>query len=332
MAKDISNCIRVFGGLGHVLAKCGVSKSAVLATAGLPADLLEPGEKYITIAEYYRLCDAAVEVSGRLELPLELALARSLLLPHPVVYAGWCSRDLKSALERISWYKTNLGICVMKFQERRNEIVLQLESKAPEMPLPVSMSLYEMTYLVEMARREAGFPICPTSISFPDMRAVPAAVSEYFRVTALSGDTTAITFSMADATRPFMTYEPLVWPSLREAFAMRSNEQTNYHARVCDLLADLLPSGQATIEAVAERMAMSKRTLQRRLAGEGCNFQALLNETRKKLAGQHLENRKLTSADISFLLGYKDPNSFIRAYHEWTGRSPRSTKTGGHLN
>lgn len=43
--------------------------------------------------------------------------------------------------------------------------------------------------------------------------------------------------------------------------------------------AELLPSGHATIEAIADRLAMSKRTLQRRLGDEGQSFRQQLDRT-----------------------------------------------------
>jgi AraC-like DNA-binding protein len=35
-----------------------------------------------------------------------------------------------------------------------------------------------------------------------------------------------------------------------------------------------------------------------------------------------------TSAEISFLLGYDDPNSFTRAFHHWTGTTPEAFRSG----
>ena len=33
-----------------------------------------------------------------------------------------------------------------------------------------------------------------------------------------------------------------------------------------------------------------------------------------------------SSAEISFLLGYEDPNSFFRAFHAWTGQTPERAR------
>ncbi|NBF41854.1 MAG: hypothetical protein GVY14_15700 [Spirochaetes bacterium] len=54
--------------------------------------------------------------------------------------------------------------------------------------------------------------------------------------------------------------------------------------RVSAVLLEYLPSGMATIEAVAEKLIMSKRTLQRKLSSEGTSFQRILKGLRQELS------------------------------------------------
>lgn len=49
--------------------------------------------------------------------------------------------------------------------------------------------------------------------------------------------------------------------------------------------------------------------------------------TRKSLARHYLSTPQLTEAEISYLLGYDDTNSFYRAFHTWTGRTPEHART-----
>ncbi|MFE9259138.1 helix-turn-helix domain-containing protein [Streptomyces sp. NPDC006879] len=98
--------------------------------------------------------------------------------------------------------------------------------------------------------------------------------------------------------------------------------------RVRAVLLELLPAGRAAMGPVATALALSTCTLQRRLKGEGTTFQDVLNDTREALARHYLSRADLTVRDVSFLLGYEDPNSFYRAFRAWTGRTPAQATTG----
>ena len=82
------------------------------------------------------------------------------------------------------------------------------------------------------------------------------------------------------------------------------------------------------MDAVASRLAMSNRTLHRRLQGEDTTFQRVLNSTREALARHYLSDPRLTAGEISFLLGYEEPSSFYRAFHSWTGDTPERVRAG----
>jgi AraC-like DNA-binding protein len=98
------------------------------------------------------------------------------------------------------------------------------------------------------------------------------------------------------------------------------------------VLLELLPSNAATIEKAAERLGMSKRTLQRRLEDEGENFRALVNGTRESLARHYLGHTTMSGGEIAFLLGFEDPNSFYRAFQDWTGQTPDGARHAMRLN
>ena len=96
------------------------------------------------------------------------------------------------------------------------------------------------------------------------------------------------------------------------------------------VLLEALPSGESSIEAVAARLAMTKRTLQRKLAAESQNYKLLLQTLRTELAEHYLEKSRLGLNEIAFLLGFKEPNSFIRAYTQWKGIGPGQYRTATH--
>ncbi|MCP4941920.1 MAG: helix-turn-helix transcriptional regulator [Planctomycetaceae bacterium] len=87
---------------------------------------------------------------------------------------------------------------------------------------------------------------------------------------------------------------------------------------------ELLPSGRTQIEDVARELALSKRSLQRRLAEEGTTWLEVLNGARERLARHYLKTTGLGVSEISFLLGFDDPNSLFRAFQRWTGSTPEA--------
>lgn len=51
-----------------------------------------------------------------------------------------------------------------------------------------------------------------------------------------------------------------------------------------------------------------------------------MNRTREELARHYLRRKSLSCTEISYLLGYEDPNSFFRAFHGWTGQTPEGAR------
>ena len=93
-------------------------------------------------------------------------------------------------------------------------------------------------------------------------------------------------------------------------------------ARVIGLLGEQLAHGEPDRAELARALNVSERTLQRRLAEEGCSYQHLLADTRRQLAEQHLRDGRLPAAEIALLLGYSEPSVFFRAFRQWTGLTP----------
>ncbi|HAT33454.1 MAG TPA: AraC family transcriptional regulator [Janthinobacterium sp.] len=95
-----------------------------------------------------------------------------------------------------------------------------------------------------------------------------------------------------------------------------------FSAKVQALLACMLPKGPPLRDDVAARLMMSERTLQRRLAEEGTSFTTLVDDTRRELARQSLNNGELSLKMLSFQLGFSEPSAFYRACKRWFGRAP----------
>jgi AraC-like DNA-binding protein len=92
--------------------------------------------------------------------------------------------------------------------------------------------------------------------------------------------------------------------------------------RVESYIRGSLASGTCSVERCAEKLGMSVRTLQARLAAENARFSELIEGQREKLAKSHLAQRQLTLDEIADRLGYGEQTSFGRAFKRWTGITP----------
>jgi AraC-like DNA-binding protein len=102
----------------------------------------------------------------------------------------------------------------------------------------------------------------------------------------------------------------------------RHKDTTSLAGRTRRLITASLATGSATIDEVAERLAMTSRTLQRRLEDEGLQFSHLVDATRKELAAQYLRDPNLGLTDTAFLVGYSDLTAFHRAFRRWFKQTP----------
>jgi AraC-like DNA-binding protein len=84
----------------------------------------------------------------------------------------------------------------------------------------------------------------------------------------------------------------------------------------------LLPHGKAQAQTVAKALAVSVRTLSRRLADEGTTYAEVVDQLRRSLALQYLKDPSMSLSQIAWLLGYEGSTSFNHAFKRWTGRSP----------
>ena len=86
----------------------------------------------------------------------------------------------------------------------------------------------------------------------------------------------------------------------------------------------LLPDGPLSLEILSAELGTSPRTLQRRLSEDGQSFSELIRRVQLEASSRLLEDTSLTIGDISKRVGFSSQTSFSRAFHCWTGLSPRA--------
>jgi AraC-like DNA-binding protein len=105
---------------------------------------------------------------------------------------------------------------------------------------------------------------------------------------------------------------------------------TDLELRVRRAVASVLSEGVPPVSTIASELAMSARTLQRRLAKEGHSFQSVVDTARKDLAQRLLAETDYSLAEVAFLTGFSEQSSFTRAFRRWAGQTPRSYRLSVH--
>jgi AraC-like DNA-binding protein len=87
-----------------------------------------------------------------------------------------------------------------------------------------------------------------------------------------------------------------------------------------------LNDGNSTQVEVAAELGMHPRTLQRRLRGEGENFEAIKDEVRRDAAVRYLRETRLPLKTVAGQLGYSELSVLYRSCQRWFGQSPSAVR------
>ncbi len=307
-----------------------LSEQDVLRHAGLPLDLFQQRSPTVTGDEIYRIAIAIDELKANdPTVLLRYMQAMTLDAFSPVTFACLCSHDLNMAVKRIAQYKPIIGPARLAINKTADHTDITIGQQEGYPPLPRFLVLYNLLSLVQVARIATRKHIIPVSISVTVDLAAIEQYEAYFGVAIQNGDSNRIVFSAEDSQKPFLSPNPALWavfePELqkRMADATKAN-RCSTQVRYC--LSEMLAGGQTSIDAVAAKLSISPRTLQRRLRDEGTSFQQILSQLRQEMAHHYLLQSDYSSQQIAFLLGYEETRSFFRAFRAWTGQTPTAIR------
>lgn len=314
-----------------MLKDLNISAQVVLRAAQMPLDLLARKSPTVDGDEYLRLWEGLAQVVGDdPTFPLTVAEHMTMEVFTPPLFACMCSADLNVAVQRLAYYKPLVGPLRLDVTEDAQRTQIAFTGLPQHVPPPPLLIIMELIFWVDIARRATREHIEPLAVhTTVDIPAIDAYTA-YFGVTPRKSDFNGVVFNAVDARRPFLTANDQMWAMFEPSLNRRLKdlqEDSNFRDRVRACLMEIMASGAYTMSDVADRLAVSPRTLQRRLREEGTTFQKELDALREQLARNYLSRSNYSSGQIAFLLGYEDPNSFYRAFRSWTGQTPEYVRT-----
>jgi AraC-like DNA-binding protein len=187
---------------------------------------------------------------------------------------------------------------------------------------------FSVAITVKVLREVAGRLVRPTYLTFVHGR--NAKLREFERFfgcpVEFAAPSDQLVFSTETLALPLVAEDPYLLQTLQpfcdEAARQRNTATGTLRAAVENEVQKLLPHGKAKKQIVAAKLAMSTRTLSRKLKDESTSYEQVLDQLRRTLALQYIKDPGIPLSQVAWLLGYEGSTSFNHAFKRWTGRSP----------
>ena len=318
----------------------GVTAAAIAAHLCWPDDTLAASRDSLAVTEYIALLGAGDRLAGDPVFGLHAGLhARLSTYPFYGLVVCACT-TLRSAFAQTQRYEGLAHDLGRSRLDERNGIAtyywdtpwLDQCTPAEARHLCDSVLAGILTFVSWLAHER--LPVHEIGLPYPEPdAAIRAAHAQVFGPAVVYGVPAAYgRFDAALLDRPVPNADGSMLKVLQrhadELLAARLRE-TSEPRIVTDVrreVASQLANDRARVDDVAAALVLSTRTLQRKLAEAGTNFQAVHDAARQALAEELLRDSRLNLTDVAFMLGYREQSSFNRACREWFGSTPARTR------
>jgi AraC-like DNA-binding protein len=309
--------------LMNAFERVGYDTERLLASAGIATTDANDPDARIPSESLGRIIAAAQQQRFMPNLAMELARVTALGAFPLLDYLVMTSDTVGTGIAQLARYYRLIGNpVVIELQESPDGIRVAMTSGAP-----FSVE-FLATLMVLHLRHETDGSFAPDSVS---VRHKPDDVAAWESVLGCRVHHTApwngVSVPLTSWSLPLRRRDPV----LRQILEARADDvlgrlpaRTGLAREVQCALASRVAGSDMRIEALARQLAMSPRTLQRRLAAEQVSYQELLDDARKEAAARYLGESTLAICEVAYLVGYSEPAPFHRAFKRWYGMTPEN--------
>lgn len=330
MKSQSSNPIKIPPGFWAGLRQLGITGHDVARKARLPLTILT--EPAVTNAQYFAIWQAYSDLIGdTAEGIIKLVTAFEAAKYPPTVLATYHASDYREALHRMARYKQLCPPESLSITEEGEHCTIELEWQDTKQSGPPMLVGITLAFLLELGRRGTGYPLAAQSVELSASMGDVKILEAYFGCRLQSSaKRNRLTLHRSDLDRPFVSYNEELLEILTPALDQSLDEQQHSLSiteMVKWIMKRSLTGGRPNIQAVAKELSMSERTLQRRLTDENTSFKQLLLQARHEQAREYLADPSLDIKEVAYLIGYKDQNSFYRAFRLREGVTPSNWRS-----
>jgi len=333
LLEPITVSVTVLSQMFLYLNALGVDLEALLRSLGVEPETVKAPDTRLPIETYLRIQDGAAEFVHDPYFGLHMGEYAEAGSWSILGYLMMNCKTLGEAFEKSGKYSRIIGNLIEARAELRLNKVKVVFFTPPQAP-KMSRHCFESTFSssVRMMRSLSGVALNPLEVTF--IYPEPASRAEYeriFRCPVRFGQReNSMTIDLGITSLPVR----LANPTLREQFEryaqnfldeMEQRDQTT--RAVTKIILARLDDEALSIEKVAREMAVSVRTLQKRLDDEGVGFSDLLKDIRQNLAQKYLREN-YSVEQITYLLGFSEPSVFRKAFKKWSGVTPGEYRQG----
>lgn len=305
-------------------AAVGVDAARVRAAAGLDDDQLRDPDARIPLEKHLAMWRSISDQPVGLLLGARLGVAGLGVVGYALQHGA----TVGEAVDFLQTYRTVVHPdAVPSVERRRDAIVFEQVVPAPFAALREPVDAQAAGTLAIM-QALAGDRVLPRSVAL--MYARPAVTTRHERHFGVRVEFGApalrLVFDGGLADKPLPRSDPRLFGYLAHRASELAAALPHDNSYVTRVKRELAVSLTRSLGDLAKHLAVSERTLHRRLAEEGTNMSTLLDEARRERALMLLEDRSLSASEIAFLLGYSEPAAFFRAFKRWTGKTPNEVR------
>lgn len=318
-----------------LLAACeqlGFDRQVLLSAAHLTAAEVDDPDGRLGITNVSALWQAALELSGDPGLGLRIAVAVPFGAYRVIDFLAASAPTVGEGLAKVARYFPLInGALAWSISHEASSVRMTLDHPGVPSPLPRAYAEYALAVTVLHCRHANGFawPVAFASFAFPvppdprayeDALGCPVRFGQRVNAFTVTHATWAMP-SRASSTELLRTLEAHADKMLASLDTTRVTS-----TRVAKLIVEELEGGEPSLAKVSRRMALSPRTLQRRLSEEQTTFADVLDQTRRHMAQAYINDRALALTEVAYLLGFSEHSAFSRACQRWFGQPPRQLR------